>query len=310
MEVYSIPVWAKIFEKLHDEQMNHFWRPPLIEKFLKDIEDWKHLPNSMKMKVKTILRCFTLMEEEVIDGIAMLHKHSLPRIIGIMLGMQEAMEGIHTRSYSVIDNALEYDGHLLDELITKRMDLLRWNSENLTLAEQLVHLVFSEGISFNTLFSVFFILEMKALLPQTCTINKEVQSDENLHTKSSIALYNVLSRQGIIESLPTLTVYEICERYVRVDDLASELLFSDNDSFFLSMSTSNSMIFTRIIANSILTGLGYPPLYEVGENPYKFVDQTLVNTLEYFFDKEVVAYGLDADHEYEVESEDDECYHH
>lgn len=309
MDVYRVPGWAKVFEKLHDEQMNHFWRPPLSEKFFKDVADWKLLPHAIRRKVKTVLRAFTLMEEEVIDGLSMISKHNLPRIIGIMLSMQEAMEGIHTRSYSVIDNMLEYEGDLLDDLISKRMNLLRWNKQKeMGLSEQLVHLVCSEGISFNTLFSMFFVLELRGMLPMTCTINKEVQSDENLHTKSSSALYNRLVDEGIIERLPIEKVYEIVGSYVEVDDVASSCLFGDEDPFFMSMTEENSMIFTRIVANSILRSLDYPPLYLDRENPYKFIDQSLVNTLEFFFDKDVVAYGLDAENEYHQESEDEDCY--
>lgn len=307
MEVYNVPVWARVFESLHDEQMNHFWRPPLKEKFLRDISDWKSVPSGVKRKIKTVLRLLTLMEVEVIDGISCIN-HGLPRIIGIMLGMQEAMEGIHTRSYSVIDSILEYDGPLLDDMIEKRMSILMWNKSDMSLAEKLVHLSCSEGIAFNSLFCLFFLLEMKGLLPMTCTINKEVLSDEYLHTRSSAVLYNSLIDEGIIERLDKDKVYDIVNRYVLIDDIASESLYGDDDPFFLNMSGSNSKIYTRIIANSVLLSLGYDRIYSTSDNPYKFIDQSLVNTLEFFFDKDVVAYGLDAENKYDVESEDEECY--
>jgi ribonucleotide reductase beta subunit family protein with ferritin-like domain len=224
--------------------------------------------------------------------------------------MQEAMEGIHTRSYSVIDNALEYEGPLLEDMIEKRMNLLKWNNnKDMPLNERLVHMICSEGISLNNIFPIFYLLEMKGLMSMTCTINKEVLSDENLHTKSASVIYNTLCTQGIIERLSSSKVYEIIESYVKVDDVASEALYGDEDPFFLVMSESRSKTYTRIVANSILKYIGYDPLYTPGENPYKFIDQSVINTLEAFFDKEVVSYGLDAENEYEDESDDEEYYY-
>lgn len=309
MEVYSVPVWAKVFEKLHDEQMDHFWRPPLKLKFIKDIEDWKNrIPTLAKRKIKTVLRVLTSMETEVIDGIESVSRDITIAIIRIMLCMQEAMEGVHTRSYKVIDDALEYDGELYDDMIQRRMELLSWNKSDMSTSEKLIHMICSEGISLNNIFPIFYLLEMKGLLQQTCTINKEVLSDENLHTKSAATIYNVLSEQGIIDRLPQEEVYDIIARYVAADDVASEALYGDDDPFFLSMSTENSKKYTRIVANSILLSLGYNPMYEHYENPYKFIDQSLINTLEFFFDKDVVAYGLDAENSYQQESDDEDCY--
>lgn len=308
MQVYSVEQWAKVFEKLHDEQMDHFWRPPSKEKFMKDIGDWKKVPLSAQRKIKTVLRVLTMMETEVIDGIESVSKDIDIRIIGIMLAMQEAMEGIHTRSYKIIDDALEYEGDLYDDMIKRRMDLLNWNKSSLSISEKLIHMICSEGISLNNIFPIFYLLEMVGLLSNVCTINKEVLSDENLHTKSAATMYSVLSAQGIIPRLPQEKVYEIVSRYVEVDDVASEALYGDNDPFFLSMNVESSKIYTRVVANSILQSIRYEPLYPHNENPYKFIDQSLINTLEFFFDKDVVAYGLDAENIYEDESDDEDCY--
>jgi len=305
--MYTISVWARVFEKLHRDQMNHFWLPPSDEKFTTDIEQWRTpylIPSNMKKTLKTIFTIFTSMELEVIDSIEEVVKKVNERIVSIMMAMQEAMEGIHTLSYHTIDNALQY-GEIHDGILEKRIELLRWRDTPLSLSEALVHLTFSEGILFNNLFPIFFLLEKKGLLPQTCTVNKEVLSDENLHTKSSSTLYNVLCREGIIDRLPSSTVYEICERYVAVDDITSSILYRDEDPFYSPMTPSNSRLYTRLIANTILQVLGYDPLYPDTPNPYTFVDQSLLNTLEFFFEKEVVSYGLDDDNPYTEESDDE-----
>jgi ribonucleotide reductase beta subunit family protein with ferritin-like domain len=306
--MYTISEWARVFEALHREQMNHFWTPPPHTKFLTDIEQWMspHLiPSNVKRTIKTILTIFTHMELEVIDNIEdVVDKMVNERIVSIMMTMQEAMEGIHTLSYNTIDNALRYDD-IHDGILEARVDLLRWRNTPLTLPEALIHLTFSEGILFNNLFPIFFLLEKKGLLPQSCTINKEVLSDENLHTKSSYTLYNVLSREGIISRLPSDRVYDICEKYVAVDDMTSSILYQDEDPFYAPMTPSNSRLYTRIVANTILRVLGYNHLYPDTPNPYTFMDQSLLNTLEFFFDKEVVSYGLDDDNPYVEESDDE-----
>lgn len=302
--MFSIPDWARVFEKLHDEQMNHFWRPPLLTKFLKDTEDWPVLPDEVRKTIKTILHILTKMETEVIDGIEKIVGKIGVRIIAIMMTMQEAMEGIHTRSYHIIDSVLDHP-EIHEEMVERRMELLSWNTGDVSVSESLIHLVFSEGILLNNLFPIFFLLETKGLLPMTCTVNKEVLSDENLHTKSATTIYNVLTSRDMIERLSQEKVYELCSRYVAVDDAASESLYGSRHPFFLNMNPENSKIYTRLVANTILQALGYEPLYPKAENPYKFVDQSLLNTLEFFFDKEVVSYGLDHENPYIDESDDE-----
>jgi hypothetical protein len=118
-----------------------------------------------------------------------------------------------------------------------------------------------------------------------------------------------------VSLLPRLTetqVHEMVEDFVRVEDMASDGVLGnmskEESSFFLIMSAENSKIYTRIVANSILTALGYNPLYTYtsNDNPYPFVDQSFVNTLTSFFDRDNTDYGLDVDHEYEDESDIDE----
>lgn len=230
------------------------------------------------------------------------------------------MENEHRRSYALIDSILtlpekddiDRSAPFLDEKVKV---ISKWRStENdaelgITLSRAIVGTILSEGLVFNTLFSFFLYLSKKGLLPITCTTNEEVRVDENLHTHFYISLYNVLTTNGFIPRLDEDDVNEMVNDFIHVEDMATENVLGsmgeDEKSFFLIMNTSNSKLYTRIVANSILKALGYDTLFPVtkDDNPYPFVNQSLIHTLTSFFDHQVVEYGKDVDHGYEEESD-------
>lgn len=343
---FSVPVWCKTFETLHDKQLDHFWRPPLASKFNKDVADWEGMSIGIKRRVKGITHVLTMMEPEVMDNVddigGLCRKVFTPEtnkdltIIYIMLDMQKAMEGVHTRSYGVIDSVLEYNSFSdpeapiyisqLNDFINMSTNVVsKWrtspseymSSDGISverakkaLAKAIAGNVCAEAIKFNNLFSYFAPLKKEGILTLTCTTNDEVQVDENLHSTSFIEMYNVFRDRGLIDPLTVDEMYSIVNDFVLVDDKAAEWLLgnmsSEDKAIFSPMSVDDSKKYTRIIANSVLRALRYPPLYPDFENPYKFLDQSLIMSLGYFFDKDIVEYGLDAEHEY-VSDSDIEC---
>lgn len=331
---FHIPSYAKPFEELHDAQLDHFWRPPGPSKFTKDRSQWEPLYYGVRRRLKGVVHVLTRMEPEVVENaedIQSLCKKVIPEnilvdlaIMNIMTDSFKAMEGIHIRSYGTIDSILplelnDVDKEAFAKFIQSKVDVIaKWRSHGsddlkYQLSRAILGNVFSEGLVFNTLFSVFSVPKKDGVLETTCLTNDEVLSDENIHTRGFITMYIVLVELGIIPRLSQQEVYDMLNDFIAVDDLCSEWLLGNMDEkekeFFLVMTETNAKIYTRIVANYILKSLGYTPLfpYTKDDNPYPFIKQSLINTLGFFFDKTVVEYGLKVDHDYEEDSDlDDE----
>lgn len=335
---------GKPFEELHDAQLDHFWRPPSHARFTRDRSQWEPMPYSIKRRLKGVVHVLTRMEPEVVENaedIQDLCKKVLPPVVlselaimKIMTDSFKAMEGIHLRSYGTIDSILsldieENDKESFAKFIQMKIDVIsKWRSHpedthdiKCQLARAILGNIFSEGLIFNTLFSTFSVLKKDGILETTCTTNDEVLFDENIHSRGFITMMTVLRSLGCIPHLPQDEVYLMLNDFITVDDACSEWLLGnmnkEEKEFFLVMTEENAKIYTRIVANYILRALGYDPLYlnpvnnkffNKEDNPYPFITQSLINSLGFFFDKQVVDYGLKVDHPYESDSDvsDDE----
>lgn len=337
---YVVHPWCKQFEELYDKQLDHFWRKPSPDKFSKDRSDWEKMKPDIKQRIKYVVHILNRMEPEIVDNvddISMLLRKVLPRsiieqmdpIFG-MIASQTTMEFEHRRSYALIDSILGSEKKEVPFLDEKVRVISKWRAtsdndytnfsekdrEKLSIA--ILGTVFSEGLVFNTLFSFFLYLQKLGLIPTTCITNEEVRVDENLHTQFYIALYfSLTSMKGadgntLIPRLPQGKVHEMLMDFVRVEDMATETVLGnmseEEKDFFLIMNVDNSKLYTRIVANSILDALGYDTIFKCDkdDNPYTFVNQSLIHTLASFFDRDSVDYGLDVDHAYEDESDLDD----
>lgn len=335
--IYRVPAWCRPFEELHDQQLDHFWRPPGNDKFTTDRSDWDQLPYSIKRKLKFIVHVLTAMEPEIIDNaddISTLCKKVLPphilkdlSIMFIMIDAQKAMEGIHIRSYGTIDSVLsldmtESDTVLFNRFISMKVESVsRWRCtsiDRVSLSKAILGNVFSEGLIFNNLFSGFSVPKKNGILLTVCTTNDEVQVDENIHSRSYIKMYTILTNKDdgtgnpCIPRINEKEVHDMARDFVQIDMNSIDILFNEmsieEKSFFLNMNASNSKLYTQIVANCVLESLGYNKLYPVSveDNPYSFVKQSLIHTLGYIFDRDITEYGQEIDHQYESDSDLDE----
>lgn len=323
---FSVPQWCKVFEELHDKQMNHFWRPPTADKFSKDRSDWLSFPLAVKKPIKGVVHVVARVEPQVmknISGIAELAQLVLDEetleellIMFIMLDMQKAMEGIHTRSYVYIDDVLEIKdndvGEGFHEFVAAKTHMVGKyrnvapSKKALTIA--IIANIFSEAF-FNNQFALIGYLRKDGYLPQTTITNEEILYDENLHTESFVTMHNILTQRSIIPRISPDEMRAMTLDFISIEDKAIEWIYgnmdADGQKFFLSMNEENAKIYTRILANSVLKAIGYASIYAYtpSDNPFPWMDQTLLNTLTSFFDKDVSEYSLKVDYPIEYESD-------
>lgn len=337
LEAYSVPEQYQKFADLHDKQLAHAWNVPLDPLYIQDFEHWSSkslIPQEIKDRLSMVIRALVLSEKGVISnlgGIQDLMVKSLPKkvvddLVPLFLAWDcfKSMEGVHFRSYAIMDRILHPFSGLEDKIrnsMNTKLEILQsWNGdENANTpkecSEALIHMAFGEGLDLNSLFTLFQYFETKALLPQSCTVNKEVLTDESIHTEMAILAYRILTDLGILPKLSNDEIYTIAEIHVNVDDLSSTVLYGGLNSVekeFLSViNEDNAKTYTRILANGILRGLQVPELYtNLSKNPYAFATQSLLSMNEFFFDKQVVNYGEDIYNEivYEEDPKQDDEY--
>ena len=321
---FNVPSWCEPFQELLNTAYTAFWRPPKSDNFINDKKDWDSLYIGIKKRIKWVLRGFTNMEVEVIDDVGFLKKlmaesFSLNKNVPLkdlslffmLLTFQESMEGIHTQSYALADQILTLpveDGTYVDDLVDL-ISSMRFDNEDdeFKVSRAIVRMIFNEGIIFNTRFSLFSFLKKKGLITETCTINSYVCRDEWSHVETFVNAYNIFSALGLIPRLPEEELYSILREYVEIDARSADILLGNLDneerSFFLQFTAENSKLYTKFIADRIISAIGYTPLYGVDNHVYDFTEQCKLKPLKGFFDVKVDEYDLVVDNEYEDESD-------
>lgn len=296
--------------RLMDDQLDHFWRPSGSDKFTTDITDWKSIPHNIRHRIKICIHLLAHMDIEILGNLGSITS-ILPSndtlAISMCIDSQRMMENIHTVAYDRIDRELE---HPLEESdLVHIQDKVNHLSSytDMDLSTQILAQSCAEGISFVTLFPIFYYLRKKGILPETCIINDEVLKDENLHTRMFITLYKVLSEDGSIVPLDQYRAYEIISSFVDTEDKMADIIYGgmskEEMNFFTVMNASNSKIYTRIVANSVTRALGYDIIYPEEQNPFPFVNQSVMDTLVGFFDRDSSEYGIRTDHHYDSDSD-------
>ncbi len=313
MSALNVPTQYQVFISMMDDQHDHFWRPSGSDKFTTDVADWAKLSDKVKWRIKMCIHLLAHMDIEVLSNLSSISdlmtdaKDALA--ITFCIDAQRNMENIHTIAYDRIDRELEHPlGNMDISQIKEKVDHIS-SFSHADLRTQIMAQALAEGVSFVTLFPIFYYLRKKGILPETCTINDEVLRDENLHTRMFITLYDVLANCGYYDRLKQDQAHEMIASFVETEDTIASYIYGDQDDeekeFFTVMNVENNKTYTRMVANSVTKALGYDILYpDVTEtNPFPFVNQSVMDTLVGFFDRDSAEYGIRTDHYYDSDSE-------
>lgn len=322
---YSISEVCLPFKKLLDTSYDNFWRPPTIDRFSHDKADWGNMNSSVKKRFKSILRCFTNMEVEIVDDVHYLTdllQNLLPKsinkelqIVYTLINWQEAIEGIHLQTYLLIDQVLEQDIdddniNYIDQKVSLIADMRSAPTNTLKdISIAIVSMICNEGLIFQSLFSAFFVAKSRGVLIETYTQNSYVLRDELCHLVTFCKLYLMLVDRDIIPKLSQQEIESIIDKYVMVDNKCAQMLLQnptpDDKEFFMEYTADNCLLYSKYIADNILKVLRYDPLYGITSHTYDFMNQLQLNTLGSFFDVQVTDYSYDVDYDYNTESDPD-----
>ncbi len=188
--------------KMYKQAVGSFWTPEEIQ-FAKDTEDWAKLTEDEKRFIKHVLAFFAGSDGIVQENLASRFQREVDsQVVKLFYSFQNAMEGIHAETYSLLIDTYVKDKTEQDHLfraidtipcIKKKADwALKWIESEDSFARRLVAFACVEGIFFSGAFCSIYWLKKRGLMPGLTFSNELISRDEGLHTLFAVALYHTL----------------------------------------------------------------------------------------------------------------------
>ena len=278
--------------KLYKKAVASFWTVEEID-FSKDKEDWNKLNKEEQFFIKNVLAFFAGSDGIVQENLASQFQVEVQSPIArLFYGVQNAMEGIHSETYSLLIDQYVKDKEEQSKLFRaidtvpsirrKAMWALHWMDKTNSYAERLVGFACVEGIFFSGSFCAIYWLKKRGLLPGLTFSNELISRDEGLHTEFAIAMYHLLTNK-----LSPETVAEIVSNAVIIE---SDFITDSIPCSLLGMNSRDMVQYIQFVADRLLVQLGYKKLYN-SVNPFDFMELISLEGKTNFFEKKVSEYS-------------------
>jgi ribonucleotide reductase beta subunit family protein with ferritin-like domain len=218
-------------------------------------------------------------------------------VVKLFYSFQNAMEGIHSETYSLLIDTYVKDKNEQDTLfraidtipcIKKKADwALRWiESPTDSFATRLVAFACVEGIFFSGAFCAIYWLKKRGLMPGLTFSNELISRDESLHTLFAVALYHTLSEKLAESDIKTIVSEAVAiEKEFIIDALPCSLI---------GMNSKLMTQYIEFVADRLLVQLGCEKLYKT-QNPFDFMELISLEGKTNFFEKKVSEYSRPTD---------------
>lgn len=277
---------------LYKKAVASFWTVEEID-FSKDKDDWEKLTENEKYFIKHVLAFFAGSDGIVQENLASrFQKDVQSPVARLFYGLQNAMEGIHSETYSLLIDQYVKDK---EEQITyfraidtipairkKAMWAIEWIESPKDYATRLLAFACVEGIFFSGSFCAIYWIKKRGLLPGLTFSNELISRDEGLHTEFAVTLYHKLQSK-----LDTSTVHKIVDSAVSYE---TEFITEALPVSLIGMNAKDMTQYIQFVADRLLVQLGVPKLYNVG-NPFDFMDLISLEGKTNFFEKKVSEYS-------------------
>lgn len=278
--------------KMYKQAVASFWTPEEIP-FAKDLLDWEKLTADEKHFIKHILAFFAGSDGIVQENLASRFQREVSsQVVKLFYSFQNAMEGIHSETYSLLIDTYvkdkEEQNHLFQAIdtipcIRKKADwALKWIESRSSFAQRLVAFAAVEGIFFSGAFCAIYWLKKRGLMPGLTFSNELISRDEGLHTLFAVALYHTLPEKLDVES-----VKSIIREAVEIEE---EFITEALPCSLIGMNSKLMRQYIQFVADRLLVQLGCEKVYKVG-NPFDFMDLISLEGKTNFFEKKVSEYS-------------------
>ena len=278
--------------KMYKKAVATFWTVEEID-FNKDKEDWEKLSENEQYFIKHILAFFAGSDGVVQENLATrFQKEVQSPVARLFYGLQNAMEGIHSETYSLLidqyvkdkDEQIKYF-RAIDEIpaIRKKAQwAINWIESPTDYATRLVGFACVEGIFFSGSFCAIYWLKKRGLLPGLTFSNELISRDEGLHTEFAVAMYHKLQNKLTSEQIVTIVKDAVaCETEFITEALPCSLI---------GMNARDMTQYIQFVADRLAVQLGCPKIYKAS-NPFDFMDLISLEGKTNFFEKKVSEYS-------------------
>jgi len=278
--------------KLYKKAVASFWTVEEID-FSKDKEDWDKLTNEEQFFIKNVLAFFAGSDGIVQENLAGQFQVEVQSPIArLFYGMQNAVEGIHSETYSLLIDQYVKDNteksrlfRAIDNVpsIKRKADwAIHWMNKTNDYGTRLLGFACVEGIFFSGAFCAIYWLKKRGLLPGLTFSNELISRDEALHTEFAIAMFHKLSNKLSKETVETVVSEAV--------NIESEFITDSIPCSLLGMNKHDMLEYIRFVADRLLVQLGYSKIYN-SANPFDFMELISLEGKTNFFEKKVSEYS-------------------
>lgn len=277
---------------MYKQAVGSFWTPEEIS-FSKDAEDWAKLSTDEQFFIKRILAFFAGSDGIVQENLASRFQREVDsQVVKLFYSFQNAMEGIHAETYSLLIDTYVKDEQEKDHLfkaidtipcIQKKANwALKWIDSQENFAKRLVAFACVEGIFFSGAFCSIYWLKKRGLMPGLTYSNELISRDEGLHTLFAIALYHTLP-----DLLSEQTIRTIVMEAVEIE---KEFICDALPCSLIGMNSKLMSQYIEFVADRLAVQFGIPKIYKT-QNPFDFMELISLEGKTNFFEKKVSEYS-------------------
>ena len=277
---------------MYKKSVASFWTPEEIS-FVKDGDDWAKLNDDERHFIKRILAFFAGSDGIVQENLATRFQREVDsQVVKLFYSFQNAMEGIHAETYSLLIDTYVKDeeekNHLFQAIDTipcigkKAKWALKWIDSQDDFAKRLVAFACVEGIFFSGAFCSIYWLKKRGLMPGLTFSNELISRDEGLHTLFAVALYHTLK-----DKLTEDTIREILLEAVEIE---KEFICDALPCSLIGMNSKMMSQYIEFVADRLAVQLGCQKIFRA-QNPFDFMDMISLEGKTNFFEKKVSEYS-------------------
>jgi len=278
--------------KLYKKAVGTFWTVEEID-FSKDKEDWDKLNTDEQHFVKQVLAFFAGSDGIVQENLAGRFQVEVQSPIArLFYGVQNAMEGIHSETYSLLidqyvkdkeeQNKLFRAIDTIPSIAEKAKWAANWMGSESSYATRLVAFACVEGIFFSGSFCAIYWIKKRGLLPGLTFSNELISRDEGLHTEFAVAMYHKL-----VNKLDNNTIEEIIRDAVLIE---TAFITESLPCALIGMNARDMTQYIQFVADRLALQLGLPKIYK-STNPFDFMELISLEGKTNFFEKKVSEYS-------------------
>ena len=278
--------------KMYKQSVAVFWTPEEID-FSKDQADWAKLTEDEKHFIKQVLAFFAGSDGIVMENLVTRFQGEVSsQVVKLFYSFQNAMEGIHSETYSLLIDTYVKDEEEKARLFNaiETIDCIKykgtwavgWMGSNQSFGTRIVAFACVEGIFFSGAFCAIFWLKKRGLMPGLTFSNELISRDEGLHTQFAVSLFHTLPEKPAPEIIQSIIIGAV--------SLEKEFICDALPCSLIGMNSKMMSQYIEFVADRLAVQLGLKKIYGT-PNPFDFMDLISLEGKTNFFEKKVSDYS-------------------